>query len=117
VNMELSIRTRSIEMTDELRDLTFRRVRFAVDAFADRFVSGSVYLGDVNGPRGGATDKVCHIAVVIRGLGEIVVRASGPTAPAALGRATQSLKYRVSEALKTRQHRECESIRTSPPAA
>jgi ribosome-associated translation inhibitor RaiA len=86
--MELTIRTRSIEITDSLRDLISRRLHFALDIFGDRIRHASVYLADVNGPRGGV-DKSCQINVTVRGIGSILVSEKGSTSEAALTRATR----------------------------
>jgi ribosome-associated translation inhibitor RaiA len=100
--MKLSIRTRIIEVTDALRDLISRRLKFALDTFGDRVTTASVYLADVNGPRGGV-DKTCQIQIAVRGVGDIVVKRNGVTAEAALTRASRHLKYLVSEALRQAQ--------------
>jgi putative sigma-54 modulation protein len=114
--MELSIRTRSIETTDELRDLVTRRLQFALDAFAERIESVSVYLMDLNGPRRGV-DKLCQITVRVHGIGSLAVLERSSTPAGALSRAARRLKYRVSEALRRSVRPSCESIRTSSEAA
>jgi ribosome-associated translation inhibitor RaiA len=114
--MELSVRSRGIELTDEIRDRVARRICFALDTFADRIDGTLVYLTDLNGPRGGV-DKVCHIAVKARGVGDIVVRETGPTLGAALNRAARRVKYRVSEALRQAGRPSTETIRTVTTAA
>ena len=70
--MELSIRTRAFEATDELRELVERRLQYALDVFKDRIESVSVYLMDLNGPRKGV-DKLCQITVRVRGIGNLGV--------------------------------------------
>jgi ribosome-associated translation inhibitor RaiA len=114
--MELSIRTRAIESTDELRDLVARRLQFALDTFTDRIESVSVYLMDLNGPRRGV-DKICQITVRLHGAGSLAVLERGATPAGALSRATRRLKYRVSEALRRSVRPSGESIRTSPAVA
>jgi putative sigma-54 modulation protein len=61
-----------------------------------------VYVMDLNGPKGGV-DKLCQITVRARGLGELAVRETGTTLQAAINRATRRLKYRLSEALRSRE--------------
>ena len=114
--MELSIRARSIELTDPLRELVTKRIQLAVDTFGDRVKERWVYLMDLNGPKGGV-DKLCQVGVHVRGVGDIVVRESGSTVPAALSRAARRLKYRVSEALRHADRPSTESIRTTSAAA
>jgi len=114
--MELSIHTRSIEITDTLRNLISRRLHFALDAFQDRLTQASVYLADTNGPRGGV-DKRCHITVQARGIGEILARGQGMSTEAALTHASRRLKYLVSEAVKQTRRSDTESIRRMSNAA
>ncbi len=114
--MELCIRTNSIEVTDELRELIAKRLQFALDTFKGRAASVSVYLDDVNGPRGGI-DKTCEITAVIQGLGQIHVGGSGRTIEAALTRTARRLKYCVSESLRLAQKPANQSIRLMSTAA
>jgi ribosome-associated translation inhibitor RaiA len=114
--MELSIRTRSVELTDALRDLVTRRLELALDAWGDRITDVRVYLMDVNGPRGGV-DKLCQLSVHVHGAGDLVVRESGTTIAAAFNRAVRRLKYRVSEALRQDGRSSAESVRTTSAAA
>ena len=113
--MELSIRTRDVELTDALREQITRRVEFAFDTFEDYIEDAFVYLMDLNGPKGGV-DKLCQIIVRARGLGELPVRETGTTLQAAINRATRRLKYRLSEALRTSDTIPRESIRTARAA-
>jgi len=108
--MQLSIRTRAIEVTDELRDLVTQRVQFALDTFKDRIEAVSVYLMDLNGPRQGV-DKLCQITVRVQGAGSVVVLERSSSMAIALSRAASSLKYRVSEGLRRATRPSTESIR------
>lgn len=114
--MELSIRTRAIETTDELRELVTRRIQLALDIFKDRVESASVYLMDLNGPRGGV-DKLCQVTVRVRGIGNLVVLERGTTLARALGRAAGRMKYKVSEAIRRTGRPNTESIRKTAAAA
>ena len=114
--MELSIHTRSIEITGALRDLISRRLHFALDVFGDRLRQASVHLADINGPRGGV-DKSCQITVAIRGVGEVLARAQATSTEAALTHASRRLKYLVSEAVRQARGPATESIRRMSPAA
>ena len=107
--MELSIRTHSIELTDEVRDLVNRRVHFALDAFGDRVEDTLVYLMDMNGPRGGVAE-LCQITIRAHRVGDVVVRETGTTVAAALNRAARRVKYRLSEALRRADRPSSESI-------
>jgi ribosome-associated translation inhibitor RaiA len=111
--MQLSIRARTIEVTDELRELVDRRIQLALDTFKDRAEAVSVYLHDLNGPRRGI-DKICQITVRIRGVGDMSVIEKGETVARALSRAANRLKYRVSEAIRRAGEPATHSIRTIP---
>jgi putative sigma-54 modulation protein len=116
MDMELSIRTRDVELTDDLREKVERRMEFALDTFGDHVQDALVYLMDLNGPRGGV-DKLAQITVRASKIGEVAVRETGTTMQAALNRAARRLKYRLSEALRAEQTRTRESIRTAQTAA
>jgi putative sigma-54 modulation protein len=114
--VKLYIRSRAVDLTDELRDLVTTRIQFALDTFKDRIEDASVYLMDLNGPRGGI-DKLCQVSVRAHGVAEVVVRDTGATVGSALNRAARRAKYRVAEALRQADRPSNESIRTVSPAA
>ena len=114
--MEILIRTRSVEVTDEVRELIARRLQFALDAFKDRIEAASVHLADVNGPRCGV-DKRCRITAAVRGIGNVVARSSAETLLGAVTLTSSRLKYQVSEALRHAQRPATESIRKMPAVA
>jgi ribosome-associated translation inhibitor RaiA len=114
-NMELSIRTRDVKLTDALKEQITGRLEFALDAFQHHIEDVFVYLMDLNGPKGGV-DKLCQITVRARRIGDVAVRETGTTFQAALNRAARRLKYRVSEALRAGDSLSRESIRTAQAA-
>jgi putative sigma-54 modulation protein len=114
--MQLSIRSRDVEIDDDIRDLVERRTRFALDAFKDRVESVAVYFMDLNGPKGGV-DKICQMAVRVRGVGELIVLERGPRLTQTLNRAARRLKYRVSEGVRRAVRPASESIRTNAALA
>lgn len=63
--MKIDIRSRSLKLTDTLKDYVDRRIRFALGRFSQRLESVRIMLQDLNGPKGGV-DKHCkvHIAVL-----------------------------------------------------
>ena len=113
--MELSIRTRDVELTDALRERITRRLGFSLDTFEDHVEDAFVYLVDLNGPKGGV-DKLCQITVRARGMGELAVRETGTTFQAALNRAARRLKYRLSKSVQAGKSPSRESIRTAHAA-
>lgn len=114
--MQITIHSRSFEISDEMRERVERRVRFALDAFDGSIPVAHVQVEDVNGPRGGV-DKRCHISVTVQGVGALMVGISAATVYSAVSRATRILKYRVSETLRQAQRPEPVSIRRTGTAA
>ena len=58
--IRIAFRVKGIEFTDELRKAVKCIIASAVDRHVFQVDSISVYLGDLNGPRGGV-DKLCHV--------------------------------------------------------
>jgi ribosome-associated translation inhibitor RaiA len=56
----------------DLRDLTERRVRFALRRLGWLVPRAEVQMSDVNGPRGGI-DKRCQVELKMEGAGSVVV--------------------------------------------
>ena len=84
--MKLTIRARSLELTEELRTRVIRRVRFALTRVLGADSRVSVTLADVNGPRGGR-DKRVLVRVAAPGLPETIVQEDGHDVAAAVDRA------------------------------
>jgi ribosome-associated translation inhibitor RaiA len=114
--MELFIRARDVELTEDFRERITHRLQLALDTFEDHVEDALVYLVDLNGPKGGV-DKLCQITVRARRIGDVAVRETGTTFQAALNRAARRLKYRLSEALRSSgESPSRESIRTAEAA-
>lgn len=62
--MQVEIRSRDFEITEGIHAYAERRLGFALDRFAGHLRRLQVYLGDVNGPKGGP-DKLCRLVVVM----------------------------------------------------
>ena len=60
--MKIYLTTHGVELSNELKDYTKRRVYFSLGRLAGQIKSLSVRLSDANGPRGGL-DKCCQIRV------------------------------------------------------
>jgi ribosome-associated translation inhibitor RaiA len=58
--VQVQVRGRNIELTEELRAHVERRLQFALSRFSQRIDRVVVRLADANGPRGG-DDKNCPI--------------------------------------------------------
>ncbi len=69
--MQVLFKSRHPQAT-ELRDLTERRVRFALRRLGWLVPRAEVQMADVNGPRGGI-DKRCQVELRTDGAGSVVV--------------------------------------------
>lgn len=79
-----------------------RRLHFALARFSVRIARVSVFLDDVNGPRGGV-DKVCRIVVRLRTGGDVVATVEDVDWVAAADRATTRIGHSVGrEVARTR---------------
>lgn len=114
--MELSIRTRDFELTRAFRAWVTRRLAFALANFQDHIEDTSVYLMDLNGPKGGV-DKLCQVRVRARGIGDIAVRETGKTFDAVVNRVVRRLKYRLAEGIRSVNTPLRESVRAAQAAA
>ncbi|ACY15498.1 HPF/RaiA family ribosome-associated protein [Haliangium ochraceum] len=114
--MHIQIRTQKLEVSDGLRELVRRRLRFAMDRFGDRVQRVTVRLADLNGPRGGV-DKHCRISVVTRSQGVVVVEGTDESLPAvvtrAIERAVRALKRANARLKPSRRRLRKEFIETS----
>ena len=69
--MQIIFESRDADGT-HLRELTMRRVRFALRRLATLVPHAKVQFSDVNGPRGGV-DKRCQLALQTAGAGTVVI--------------------------------------------
>ena len=107
--MEINIRARGFDLDDETRDMILRRTTFALDAFTDSVGAVSIYLLDLNGPRGGV-DKLCQINAEIGGRTQLAVIEQNRTIAGAVNQALRSMKYRVADCLRREREHEPESM-------
>jgi hypothetical protein len=82
-----------------------RRLHFALARFGARIARVTVFLDDVNGPRGGV-DKVCRIVVRLRSGADVVATVEDVDWVAAVDRATTRIGHSVGrEVARTRTAR------------
>jgi ribosome-associated translation inhibitor RaiA len=100
--MKLSIRARDFEWTPEIRKQVERNIEFAVDRHKEQVSDISVYLADLNGPKGGV-DKLCQITANLRGRGKpIAILEKGTDILPAVYRATRRLRNRIAGSVQRR---------------
>lgn len=103
--MKIAVRARQVGWNEELRRQVERSIEFAVDRHKSRIDRISVYLNDLNGPRGGV-DKLCQITADIRGARPVLILERGDDLQAVVSRAAKRLGYRISRhAHRQREHR------------
>lgn len=98
----ISIRARSIDWTGELQEKVERRISFAVDRYKTQVRQISVYLADVNGPRGGV-DKICQITASLDRGTPVRILEEGIEIEPMVNRAVSKLGYRIARKLQRRR--------------
>jgi putative sigma-54 modulation protein len=102
--MRLEIRSRDVEIGQELRGSIERRLRFLLGRFGTRVGRVTVYLAELDGPRGGI-DKRCRIVVRLVHSGQILVEYADTDLGAALERAADRVGQSVGRELERRRER------------
>lgn len=70
--MQIDIQARPFSLTESLHHYSERRIRFALTRFEDHIQRISMWLSDVNGPRGGR-DKHCRLQIVLAGKTSVII--------------------------------------------
>lgn len=102
--MDLQIRTRNFELTDELQEHLERRLAFALRRFLGRIDRVAVRITDENGPRGGI-DKSCQVAVALVPRGMVRIDSRGDEPFALIATAAKRAGQAVGRALERRRAR------------
>lgn len=92
--MRIAVRARDLGWNDSLQQKLERSIETAVDRHRSRIDRISVYLADLNGPRGGV-DKLCQITADIRGARPVLILERGDDLLTVVNRAARRLGYRV----------------------
>jgi len=98
----ISVRVRGVEWNDALQKLVERSITFAVDRFSRQVGRISVYITDLNGPRGGV-DKMCQITADVKAGRPVLILERGADLSSMVHRAARRLGYRI--ARQTQRHR------------
>ena len=86
--MQIDIQARRFSPTRSLRRYTERRIRFALTRFEERIQRISMWVADVNGPKGGR-DKQCRLQVVLIGNTDIIIEDTQTNPYVAINRAIE----------------------------
>lgn len=108
--MRLEIRRRGIEVVEELRSCFKERLRLALNRFGRHVDLVRVYLWDVNGPRGGVSQK-CRIVVEVPPRGRVVVTETDTDIRAAIAGATNRVTSAIKRHVKRRWTRRRQTSR------
>jgi putative sigma-54 modulation protein len=106
------VRGRRIEITDELRNAVEKIVVCAIDRFETQVAKVSVYLADLNGPKGGV-DKLCQISASLRRGNPVLILEKGSEILTAVHRAARRLGHRVGLNVQRRKRSNSQNFRES----
>ncbi len=95
--MTVNIRSNGIEVTDALRKHVERTLASSLDRFVRRLESVSLFLADLNGPRGGVS-KLCQLTAQLKSGRVVSILQKDSEMEPAIKRAADRLKFAVSRA-------------------
>lgn len=108
--MKLEFRVRGFSAKPGTAEYAMRRIRFALDRFESHLKRITVYVTDVNGPRGGK-DKRCHIVAEFHRGGEASVTETRGTVTMAIYFAVVRLRRQIASRLRGMREKARVSIR------
>jgi len=117
--MNIDIQSRPFSLTESLRDYSDRRIRSALTRFEGHIQRISMWLSDINGPKGGR-DKHCRLQIVLAGNTEVVIEDTQADLHVAINRAVERAGRSVARKLDRKQsriHRTHTDVFESSPSA
>jgi putative sigma-54 modulation protein len=114
--MKIDVRVRGIDFTDELRKGVERIISFAVDRYDTQVDKISVYLADLNGPKGGV-DKLCQITANLSRGNPVLILEKGTEILSMVNRAARRLGHRIGRNVQRRHRPDLQRFRESIRAA
>ncbi len=100
--MNLTMQTRNMRLTKQVREWIERRLAFALGRFASSLTEVRACVSDENGPRGGV-DKQCTLEARLRSSGSVLVEVRDADTESAVSRAADRLARRVRDTLAKRR--------------
>ena len=97
--MRVHIKVVGLPGAAQLRRFATRKLDVALSCFADRIEGASVRLLDINGADRGGVDKLCRIALTLKGHSAVVIEELGSNIQRSIERATERLHQRVTHQL------------------
>ena len=108
----IDVRLRGFELTDELRKAVEKIVTFAVDRYQTQVGKVSVYLADLNGPKGGV-DKVCQITAKLSRGKPVLILEKGSKMLTTVNRAARRLGHRIGRNVQRQKRPDSQTFRAS----
>lgn len=102
--MNIDIQSRPFSLTEPLRDYSDRRIRSVLTRFEHHIQRISMWLSDINGPKGGR-DKHCRLQIVLAGDSDVVVEDTQADLHVAISRAVERAGRSVARKLDRKQSR------------
>ena len=112
--MRLEIRSHDLEFDQELRDSIESRIQFVLGRFCNRITRVTVFLSDLNGPRGGI-DKRCRIVVRLVPAGQVFVEDTDADLGVVVDRAMDRVGQSVRRELERQRERGATRDHSPPP--
>ncbi len=116
--MKIEIQAHRVSLSRKLHGYAERRVRAALTRFDERIMKVSLWLSDVNGPKGGA-DKNCQVQIIMPGKPDVVIAETRENLYLAINRAIERAGQAVVRKLdrqRTRVKRSAQILPTLPGA-
>jgi putative sigma-54 modulation protein len=107
--MRIEIRSRGLKADERLRESITQRLQLALGRCGTRVVRATVFLADLNGPRGGV-DKHCRVLLRLRSGTQVTLQATEADVHTAVAQAAD----RAGLSLKRQVERRRLRIRRSP---
>ena len=114
--MTIDVRVRGIDFTDELHKAVERIIAFAVDRYDTQVDKISVYVADLNGPKGGV-DKLCQITANLSRGNPVLILEKGTEILSMVNRAARRLGHRIGRNIQRRRRPDLQRFRESIRAA
>ena len=114
--MKINVRVRGINFSDEMHKAVERIIAFAVDRFDTQVDKISVYLADVNGPKGGV-DKLCQITANLSRGNPVLILEKGTDILSMVNRAASRVGHRIGRNLQHRRRPDLRRFHESIRAA
>jgi putative sigma-54 modulation protein len=102
--MHIDIQSRPFSLTESLRDYSDQRIRSVLTRFEDHIQRISMWLSDINGPKGGR-DKHCRLQIVLAGNADVVTEDTQVDLHVAINRAVERAGRTMARKLERKQSR------------